>query len=95
MKASFCVLGAVSSGFAFPIASPRTAGLQRHVGHHARRPEGQGASSIRRHRILSADASGAAEMIGPASASQNYEYGILIEGHDRPHGYLLAYQPQL
>ena len=37
---------------------------------------------------------GAAEMIGPASPSQNYEYGILIEGHDRPHGYLLAYQPR-
>src|SRR6266498_1589184 len=27
---------------------------------------------------------GAAEMIGPASPSQNYEYGILIEGHERP-----------
>ena len=37
---------------------------------------------------------GAAEMIGPASPSQNYEYGLLIEGHDRPHGYLLAYQPR-
>jgi len=37
---------------------------------------------------------GAGEMIGPASPSQNYEYGILIEGHDRPHGYLLAYQPR-
>ena len=37
---------------------------------------------------------GAAEMIGPASPSQNYEYGILIEGHDRPHRYLLAYQPR-
>jgi hypothetical protein len=36
---------------------------------------------------------GAVEMIGPASPSQNYEYGILIEGHDRPHRYLLAYQP--
>src|SRR5438477_7371950 len=36
---------------------------------------------------------GAAEMIGPASPSQNYEYGILIEGHERPHRYLLAYQP--
>ena len=36
---------------------------------------------------------GAAEMIGPASPSQNYEYGILIAGHDRPHRYLLAYQP--
>jgi len=36
---------------------------------------------------------GAAEMIGPASPSQNYEYGILIEGHGRPHRYLLAYQP--
>jgi hypothetical protein len=38
-------------------------------------------------------ARGAAEMIGPASPSQNYEYGILVEGHERPHGYLLAYQP--
>ena len=37
---------------------------------------------------------GADEMIGPASPSQNYEYGLLIEGHDRPHRYLLAYQPQ-
>jgi hypothetical protein len=37
---------------------------------------------------------GAAEMIGPASPSQNYEYGILIEGHERPHRYLLAYQPR-
>jgi hypothetical protein len=36
---------------------------------------------------------GAAEMIGPASPSQNYDYGILIQGHDRPHRYLLAYQP--
>jgi hypothetical protein len=33
-------------------------------------------------------------MIGPASPSQNYEYGILIEGYDRPHRYLLAYQPR-
>src|SRR5712664_3606687 len=37
---------------------------------------------------------GAAEMLGPASPSQNYEYGLLIEGHDRPHRYLLAYQPR-
>jgi len=37
---------------------------------------------------------GAAEMIGPASPSQNYEYGLLVEGHDRPHRYLLAYQPR-
>jgi hypothetical protein len=36
---------------------------------------------------------GAVEMIGPASPSQNYEYGLLVEGHERPHGYLLAYQP--
>jgi len=36
---------------------------------------------------------GATEMIGPASPSQNYEYGILIEGHERPHRYLLAHQP--
>ncbi len=36
---------------------------------------------------------GAAEMIGPANPSQNYEYGILIEGHERPHRYLLAHQP--
>jgi hypothetical protein len=36
---------------------------------------------------------GAVEMIGPASPSQNYEYGLLIEGHERPHGHLLAYQP--
>jgi len=26
VKASFCILGAVTSGFAFPIAGPRTAG---------------------------------------------------------------------
>ena len=26
VKASFCILGAISSGFAFPIAGPRTAG---------------------------------------------------------------------
>jgi len=26
VKASFCILGAVSSGFAYPIAGPRTAG---------------------------------------------------------------------
>jgi len=37
---------------------------------------------------------GAAEMIGPASPSQNYEYGLLVEGHDRAHRYLLAYQPR-
>jgi hypothetical protein len=36
---------------------------------------------------------GATEMIGPASPSQNYEYGILVEGHERPHRYLLAHQP--
>lgn len=37
---------------------------------------------------------GAGEMLGPASPSQNYEYGLLIEGHDHPHRYLLAYQPR-
>src|SRR5437867_2135927 len=26
VKASFCILGAISSGFAFPIAGPKTAG---------------------------------------------------------------------
>ena len=37
---------------------------------------------------------GAGEMLGPASPSQNYEFGLLIEGHDHPHRYLLAYQPR-
>ncbi len=33
------------------------------------------------------------EMLGPASPSQTYEYGLLIEGRDQPHRFLAAFQP--
>ena len=36
---------------------------------------------------------GVTEMLGPASPSQTYEYGLLTEGRDQPHRFLLAYQP--
>ncbi len=36
---------------------------------------------------------GIRRMLGPASPSQAYEYGVLVEGHDRPHRFLLAYNP--
>lgn len=36
---------------------------------------------------------GVTEMLGPASPSQTYEYGLLIEGRDQPHRFLAAYQP--
>ncbi|MHC4562801.1 MAG: hypothetical protein ACYS8X_08535 [Planctomycetota bacterium] len=32
-------------------------------------------------------------MLGPASPSEAYEYGLLVEGHDQPHRFLCAYQP--
>jgi len=36
---------------------------------------------------------GATQMLGPASPSQAYEYGLLVEGHDLPHRFLLGYNP--
>ena len=36
---------------------------------------------------------GAKQMLGPASPSQSYDYGLLVEGHDRPHRFLLPYHP--
>jgi hypothetical protein len=34
---------------------------------------------------------GIRRMFGPASPSQSYDYGLLIEGHDLPHRFLLPY----
>ena len=36
---------------------------------------------------------GMRRMFGPASPSQSYDYGLLVEGHDRPHRFLLPYHP--
>lgn len=36
---------------------------------------------------------GMAQMLGPASPSQSYDYGLLIEGHEKPHRFLLPYHP--
>lgn len=36
---------------------------------------------------------GMTTMLGPASPSHNYEYGLLIDGFDRPHRFLLAHNP--
>lgn len=36
-------------------------------------------------------ARGRTTMVGPASPSHNYEYGLLVEGFDRPHRFLLSY----
>lgn len=36
---------------------------------------------------------GIAQMFGPASPSENYDYGILVEGYDHPHRFLLPYHP--
>lgn len=36
---------------------------------------------------------GIRRMLGPASPSQSYDYGLLIEGHDLPHRFLLPYHP--
>ncbi|MEI7837362.1 MAG: hypothetical protein WCK05_13255 [Planctomycetota bacterium] len=36
---------------------------------------------------------GIRRMLGPASPSQSYDYGLLMEGHDRPHRFLLPYHP--
>jgi hypothetical protein len=38
-------------------------------------------------------AQGMRRMLGPASPSQSYDYGLLIEGQDRPHRFLLPYHP--
>jgi len=32
-------------------------------------------------------------MFGPASPSEAYEYGLLVEGFDQPHRFMLPYQP--
>lgn len=36
---------------------------------------------------------GRSEMLGPASPSETYDYGLLVEGFDRPHRFLSAHQP--
>ncbi len=36
---------------------------------------------------------GVSQMLGPASPSENYDYGILVEGYDQPHRFLLPYHP--
>ncbi|MHC4986323.1 MAG: hypothetical protein ACYTFO_09235, partial [Planctomycetota bacterium] len=36
---------------------------------------------------------GRKEMIGPASPSETYDYGLLVEGFDQPHRFLSAFQP--
>lgn len=36
---------------------------------------------------------GATLMLGPASPSQNYEYGLLVDGFDEPHRFLLPHNP--
>ena len=36
---------------------------------------------------------GVKHMLGPASPSQSYDYGLLIEGHQCPHRFLLSYHP--
>jgi hypothetical protein len=36
---------------------------------------------------------GMRQMQGPASPSQSYDYGLLIEGQDQPHRFLLPYHP--
>ncbi|MFA6135506.1 MAG: hypothetical protein WC869_15950 [Phycisphaerae bacterium] len=36
---------------------------------------------------------GIRRMYGPASPSQSYDFGLLIEGHDCPHRFLLPYHP--
>jgi len=36
---------------------------------------------------------GIRRMLGPASPSQAYDYGLLIDGHDQPHRFLLPYHP--
>ena len=36
---------------------------------------------------------GCTELLGPASPSETYEYGLLVEGFDQPHRFLSAFQP--
>ena len=36
---------------------------------------------------------GIRRMLGPASPSQSYDYGLLIDGHDQPHRFLMPYHP--
>ncbi|MEI7837547.1 MAG: hypothetical protein WCK05_14200 [Planctomycetota bacterium] len=36
---------------------------------------------------------GVRRMLGPASPSQSYDYGLLIEGHECPHRFLVPYHP--
>ncbi len=36
---------------------------------------------------------GMTALLGPASPSHNYEYGLLIDGFDQPHRFLLAHNP--
>ena len=38
-------------------------------------------------------ARGARQMLGPASPSQSYDYGLLVEGFDKPHRFLQPYNP--
>lgn len=39
-------------------------------------------------------ARGRKHMLGPASPSEAYDYGLLVEGFDQPHRFMLAYQPR-
>jgi len=36
---------------------------------------------------------GATQMLGPASPSETYQYGLLVEGYDQPHRFCLSYNP--
>ncbi|MDD4889360.1 MAG: hypothetical protein PHU85_05480 [Phycisphaerae bacterium] len=36
---------------------------------------------------------GMKRMLGPASPSQSYDYGLLVEGHGQPHRFLLPFHP--
>jgi hypothetical protein len=36
---------------------------------------------------------GCTELLGPASPSETYDYGLLVEGFDQPHRFLAAFQP--
>ena len=36
---------------------------------------------------------GCTELLGPASPSETYEYGLLVEGFDHPHRFFSAFQP--
>ena len=37
---------------------------------------------------------GCTELLGPASPSETYDYGLLVEGFDQPHRFFSAFQPE-